>query len=70
MTFPNEKMLTFARFLLGRRPIKVPDHVNSFDPSFMRKKIKGNMVVLENYPFDVPFFISIGAVMAFVRWVE
>ena len=36
ITFPNETNWTISRFLLGRRPIKVPDHVNSFTPKKMR----------------------------------
>ncbi len=30
LTVPNETNWTLARFFLGRRPIKVPDHVNAF----------------------------------------
>lgn len=70
ITFPNERNLTIARFFLGRKPVKVPDHINEFDPYLMQNHIRANEVYHKNYPFNLPFSISIGAVMGFRRWVE
>lgn len=71
VTFPNETLLTFCRFLLGRRPIKVPDHVNDLDYFKMLGAVKnGNLNYYENYPFNWPFRLSIGTIMKFIKWVE
>jgi ubiquinone/menaquinone biosynthesis C-methylase UbiE len=65
ITFPNETNWTISRFFLGRRPIKVPDHVNSFNPKMMRKVIKLNNIKVENMPYGFPFFLSLGSLMVF-----
>jgi methionine biosynthesis protein MetW len=65
ITFPNETLWTFGRFILGRRPIKVPDHVNSFTPSRMRSSAKLQLVSQVNIPFRLPFFLSPTCLMKF-----
>ncbi|AJF61352.1 TPA: class I SAM-dependent methyltransferase [Candidatus Woesearchaeota archaeon] len=65
LTFPNENMWTLSRALLMRRPIKVPDHVNSFSPKKIRKSIGLKTASQYNIPFNLPFFISLGSVMEF-----
>jgi 2-polyprenyl-3-methyl-5-hydroxy-6-metoxy-1,4-benzoquinol methylase len=65
ITFPNETLWTLARFLLGRRPIRVPDHVNSFSPGSMRRAVPLGYVLKRNLPFRLPFFLSLTCVMVF-----
>jgi ubiquinone/menaquinone biosynthesis C-methylase UbiE len=60
LTFPNEPIWTLSRFLLGRNPIKVPDHVNSFSPKRIKPLINGNIVFQRGLPFRLPFAISLG----------
>jgi 2-polyprenyl-3-methyl-5-hydroxy-6-metoxy-1,4-benzoquinol methylase len=40
LTFPNEVLWRICRLLMLRFPIRVPDHVNSFNPDMMMKNIK------------------------------
>lgn len=65
ITFPNEINWTISRFFLLRRPIKVPDHVNSFNPKTMRKAIGLKNIKTESMPFKLPFFLSLGSLMVF-----
>ena len=67
MTFPNEFNLTIARFFLGRRPVKVPDHVNSFKPRAMRRDVGLEYLGGRNLPFPLPFFMSFVALQRFKR---
>jgi len=67
ISFPNEPLWTLARFLLGRRPIKVPDHVNSFSPQSMRPIIPMRPAGQWSVPFPLPFFLSLGAIMRFKK---
>lgn len=67
ITFPNEILWTISRFLLGRRPIKVPDHVNSFTPNKIKHSIKMKVISQINLPFGFPFFISLGCLMKFQK---
>ena len=67
ITFPNEVLWTASRFLLGRRPIKVTDHVNSFTPGIMRRAIPMTLLKQVNLPLRLPFFISLGALMVFQK---
>lgn len=39
LTFPNEVLWRICRLLMLRFPIRVPDHVNSFNPDMMMKNI-------------------------------
>ncbi len=63
VTFPNEKMVTLSRFFMGKRPFKVPDHINSFTPEVILKKFKSKLIHKEHYPFNLPFGMMIGVVM-------
>lgn len=67
ISFPNEPLWTLGRFFLGRRPIKVPDHVNSFTPKKLKAKI--NMMQLGQWsvPFSLPFAFSLGCVIKFKK---
>lgn len=65
MTFPNEVLWTASRFLLGRRPIKVPDHVNSFTPKVMHRQMALELEKQINLPFRLPFALSLGCAMVF-----
>lgn len=67
ITFPNENLWTVSRFFLGRRPVKVPDHVNSFNPNFMQRLIGMNLLFSRNLPFRLPFFMSLGCLMGFKK---
>lgn len=65
ITFPNEIPWTIARFFLGRRPIKVSDHINSFYPWTIRQAINLEFVSLKKLPFNLPLFLSLGSIMKF-----
>lgn len=67
ITFPNEFLWTFCRFLLRRKPLKVPDHVNSFNPKFIINKLKLKLVSSKNLPFNAPFIFSLGTVLVFKK---
>ena len=67
ITFPNEKLWTIARFLLGRRPIKEPEHVNSFTPKSMKKLTNMKVTQQTNLPFKLPFFLSLGHIIEFKK---
>jgi ubiquinone/menaquinone biosynthesis C-methylase UbiE len=65
ITFPNEPLWTMSRFLLMRRPVKVPDHVNSFTPRRMKKAVPLVFVERVNLPFGLPFPITLNCLMVF-----
>ena len=67
VTFPNETLWTFSRLLLGRRPIKVPDHVNSFNFWVMSKAVHAKVVEKKGLPFNLPFFASFNGLMVFKK---
>jgi len=65
LTFPNEFLWTVCRFFLGRRPLKVPDHVNSFDPNTMCSLVSLTLEKKINLPFGFPFAFSLTCLMKF-----
>ncbi len=67
ITFPNEILWTIGRFLLRRKPLKVPDHFNSFTPNRMIKAVNMELVNQKSLPFNLPFFISLGKLMVFKK---
>lgn len=67
VTFPNEVVWTAGRFLLGRRPIKVPDHVHSFSPKTMKAAIGLKPLKQINFPPALPFAFSTGSLMKFEK---
>lgn len=67
VTFPNEVLWTISRFFLGRRPVKVPDHVNSFNPSKMKKIVGLQLISLRSLPFNTVFPLSLGCLMKFQK---
>jgi 2-polyprenyl-3-methyl-5-hydroxy-6-metoxy-1,4-benzoquinol methylase len=67
ITFPNEILWTISRFFLGRRPIKVPDHVNSFSPRNIKRYVNMRPISAKGLPFRLPFFASLGCSMIFKK---
>lgn len=67
ITFPNEFNWKISRLLLGRNPIRVPDHVNSFTPKRMTNIIKLTRKKQINLPFFIPFGFSLGCLMEFKK---
>ncbi len=67
ITFPNEKLWTLGRFFLGRRPVKVPDHVNSFTPGKIIHAVDLKCINRKNLPFKLPFFISLCGIIEFKK---
>ncbi len=67
ITFPNEFLWTLGRFLLGRRPVKVLDHVNAFNPRMMKEIIGLKIVYERSLPFPLPFSLSLGCLMKFKK---
>lgn len=67
MTFPNETLWTVSRFLLGRRPVKVPDHVNSFTPAAMCSLVPMKNTYEGHLPFGLPFALSLNGLMKFQK---
>jgi ubiquinone/menaquinone biosynthesis C-methylase UbiE len=63
LTFPNETLWMLGRLLLGRRPLRVPDHVNSFNPRMISGATKLKLVSRKNLPFGLPFRMSLGCLM-------
>jgi len=67
ITFPNETLWTVARFFLGRKPIKEPQHVNSFTPNKMKSYINLKTIKQINLPFRLPFILSLGSIIKFKK---
>jgi 2-polyprenyl-3-methyl-5-hydroxy-6-metoxy-1,4-benzoquinol methylase len=67
LTFPNETMWTIGRIFLLRRPIKVPDHVNSFNPEMIKKIVLLKIVKELNMPFDLPLIPTLGYMIVFKK---
>lgn len=67
VTFPNETLWTISRFLLGRKPIKVPDHINSFNPDRIKSLVRMKLISQVGLPFGLPFHISLGCLMKFEK---
>lgn len=65
LTFPNEILWTISRLVLGRRPVRVLDHVNSFTPQMMKGLVGLDVVIQRNLPFRLPFSMSLGCLMKF-----
>ena len=69
LTFPNEFNWTIGRWLLGRKPVKIIDHVNAFTPRMMRNIVKLPVVAQRSLPFRLPFIASLGVLMKFKRGI-
>jgi len=67
LTFPNEFNWTVSRLLLGRNPIKVPDHVNSFTPQRLVALVGTPPRYKRGLPFNFPFLVALGYLMKFEK---
>ena len=67
ITFPNETLWTISRFLLRRKPIRVPDHVNSFNPYKIKALFRLEVMTEINLPFRLPFIASLGCLIKFKK---
>ncbi len=67
ITFPNEFLWTAGRFVLGIRPPKVPDHVNSFSPAQIENLAGMRVVDRRGLPLRWPFLISLGYLIKFKK---
>ncbi len=67
ITHPNETNWTISRFLLGRRPIKVPDHVNAFSPRAFSLSVGMTQEKQLNLPFGLPFMLSLTCLHKFKK---
>jgi len=67
ITSPNERNWTICRIILRRKPIRVPDHFNSFNAKKMESLVKLKVILKTNLPLGFPSFISLGILMIFKR---
>ncbi|MDD2785440.1 MAG: class I SAM-dependent methyltransferase [Patescibacteria group bacterium] len=67
INFPHESLWTVGRFFLGRRPIKVPDHVHAFSPKSMSDAVGLPIVEKTNLPINVPYVFSLGAIIKYKK---
>jgi len=67
ISFPNEFLWTISRFLLRRKPIKVPDHVNHFTPNDIKSLVKLQLISKVGLPFKLPFWGSLNYLMKFKK---
>ncbi len=67
ITFPNEQLWTLSRIILLRRPIKVPDHINSFYPYQIIAAVKLPLVHQAGWPFNLPFQMTLGYLQKFKK---
>lgn len=67
VSYPNEFNLIISRFLMGIKPAKAADHVNSFSPGKMKKEFNLPAAKKFNLPINLPFIFSLEAVQAFIK---
>lgn len=67
VSYPNEINLTIARFLVGIKPAKASDHINSFTPEKMKKEFGMHPVKQLMLPLNLLFAFSLEAVQVFKR---
>ena len=67
ITFPNEILWTISRFLLGRHPVRVPDHVNFFNFTTITKLVNLPVTAKRGLPFCFPFIISLSGLIVFTK---
>lgn len=67
ISFPNERNLTIGRFFLNRKPPKVVDHVNSFNPKQMQELVGLKLEQQQAIPRTMPFFLCITWIMKFKK---
>lgn len=69
ISFPNETLWTISRFFLGRKPIKVPEHCNSFSPRDLINEVNLKVDKRFNIPFGLPHFLSLTRILVFKKEV-
>ncbi|MCX5641693.1 MAG: class I SAM-dependent methyltransferase [Candidatus Omnitrophica bacterium] len=67
ITFPNEILWTISRFLLGRHPVRVPDHVNFFTFTRIARLVNLPVAAKRCLPFCFPFAISLSGLITFKK---
>ena len=70
ISFPNEPLWTISRFFLGRRPIKVPEHCNSFSPQMIIDEINLKVKKRVNIPFRLPHYLALTRIIVFTKSVS
>jgi ubiquinone/menaquinone biosynthesis C-methylase UbiE len=67
ITIPNDLFLSFGRLLLGKRPIKVPDHFTKFTPKKIRRLVRLPQKSHRNLPISLPFYMSYASMSVFIK---
>ena len=67
ISFPNEPLWILSRFFLGRRPIKIPDHYNSFSPKKLIKEVNLKVKEKINIPFRLPSTMALTRIIVFEK---
>lgn len=66
ISFPNESLTTLLRFLLRRKPVKNPEHLNSFSPADIKRLVGMELAEQINLPLRfIPFALSQLSIMKF-----
>ena len=67
LSFPNETNLIISRFVLGKKPARLPVHLNSFYPKEMEKLVRLKLLRQDIIPFGLPFKMGLVCVMMFQK---
>jgi ubiquinone/menaquinone biosynthesis C-methylase UbiE len=65
ISIPNEPLWTFTRFILGRKPAKIPDHINTFTPKKLKKEVKLKVIKNIYLPLNVCFATCLESILFF-----
>ncbi len=64
---PNDTTWTMVRFFLGRRPVRVPDHVNRFTAKSLQADVGWPKSAQKNLPFSLPFALALCTAVKFEK---
>jgi ubiquinone/menaquinone biosynthesis C-methylase UbiE len=67
ISIPNEPLWTICRFILGRKPAKIPDHINSFTPRTLGKEVKLKTTKKKFLPLDLAFGICLEGIIFYKK---